>query len=229
MLDLDTRHDPSDPSKHISPAVHSQMRNALRRELWLRMLAGSQVTNLYRQMWIGAENLNPADSPKQPPMFIDFAGYGPLPDLWAEMDLDPEDYVVADNILFRAYRQDDPTQTIETGIYFSHDPTNLAVPPSYFFFEYGRHEASFEPGLAWPLWETETNALDYGATDLAVDQYALLGTPLVSHLPAVLKMRLTFLLESPYPGAPNFRRRLEQVIDIPAGYVRSKRSYSESS
>jgi hypothetical protein len=39
-------------------------------------------------------------------------------------------------------------------------------------------------------------------------------------LPAVVRVRLTFKLQSPYVGAPDFERTLEEIMDMPSAFVR---------
>jgi hypothetical protein len=186
-------------------------------------------------MWLEADAEDPATQPYTPLPVIDdpSAPYSALPDIWARIDKDPEDYVVADNIFFRAYRSDDPTQaTIDAGIYISPDPDLPQDPFSLCYFQYGRQGASWStelPAFLSPFWITESNATTrtLGSAPVLItspDLNAQLGSPLVPRIPEILKMKLTFLLESPYPGAPDFRRQLEQVIDVPAGYVRTRRN-----
>lgn len=239
LSDVEARYDASDPAAGITPVIQEKMKAAMKCELWIRMLAGPDICTLYQDMWLRAQADSVAgEQPYRPLPIIDdpSSTYGVLPDFWTLVDKDPADYVVADNVFFRAYLTDDPSKaTIESGIYISPDYDLPETPLSICYFQYGRQnilpvsdpDPNKFPTYLTPFWISESNATlrDLGSLPTLLEPYDVqLGSPLVPRIPEIMKMRLTFLLESPYPGAPDFRRQLEQVIDIPAGYVRTKRN-----
>ena len=63
------------------------------------------------------------------------------------------------------------------------------------------------------------NAFENFAYPTSYDQ--TIGNPLKPRLPEVVKVRIHFMFESPYVGAPDHTRIIEQVIDVPSAYTRA--------
>ncbi len=148
-------------------------------------------------------------------------GGGNLPSGWDLIGKDPRDYVLVENIRLSA----------EPGL--SANDKTFAGPV---FFEYGITDGA-SIGFR-PFWNADANMpgaqpFVAGATTQSVENplyqaagpeplARLIGTPLHSRFPEVVRVRAELLYKSPYPGAPDIARAFEQTMDVPSAYMRTE-------
>lgn len=58
------------------------------------------------------------------------------------------------------------------------------------------------------------------------ESFAAYGSPLHPRLPEAVMVRLPMVYDPAYLSAPNFERSMEQLIDVPTAYTRSKLAYT---
>ncbi|HIJ64925.1 MAG TPA: type II secretion system protein [Candidatus Hydrogenedentes bacterium] len=175
---------------------------AKQREWWIRIVSGEPRL-------LG--ELASAVSPVTGANYTDRNGDGTIDiwDVWVEdgiIDADENwaDYVIADNV-----RADlrltlvPPLPPVPEPVYS--EITNLEP-----FFRYGRVNKNGVPALD-EYWHT---------LDAIIPEGIVAGMP---HLPEVVELRFTMMLESPYPAAPDFDRTFKKLVDLPAAYIRPKK------
>ena len=167
---------------------------------------------------------------------------GNFPDGWPLLDppcttcdpRDPFDYVIAENIL------DLESQLLLAG----EDPAlfttiNNAIQRLPYFL-YGRIalNASSQQFVEYiNTWNSNSNIIeiidnpvtDYGSgvqvepetpINDAWQTFGGIGTPLQARLPEIVRVRLPFVFDSPYAGAPHLQRELVQDIRVPTAFSR---------
>jgi len=172
--------------------------SAKQREWWIRMLGGEPG-------FLGELTLVSSPVTGQPYTDLNGDGNVDIWDVWAEdgiLETDESwmDYVIAENI--KVDRKDG-------------DPT-IVTPPVWDnrtdfepFFRYGRMGKNGIPDLD-----------EYWFTEDAIIPEGIIGA--IPHLPEAVELRFTMMLESPYPGAPDFDRTFKKLVDIPTAYIRVK-------
>ncbi len=232
----------------LSPA-QQQLLAAKKREIWIRMLAGDpsmpNLWDLWRQTsapppqlssnvgdYIVAVNLvypeleDPIDGRPQysdlirnalSTRFQSMAPWGGERDrrLFAPFDVNGnglEDIVVPD-----------PNDPVNGTVYLDDPgappPDRLDAYHAYAPFAYNAWALEEGRQKQTPYWGAEPNVpqlLDSGDPR----QYAGPGSPLTPRIPDLVRVRLRFILPSPYIGAPDVVRLYTRAIDIPSGYVR---------
>lgn len=105
------------------------------------------------------------------------------------------------------------------------DPRQLGAIASGQFLT--RNQAFGSTGLANDLGITLTELSERSNRDPSVPQVVnpysaqdIPGTPYDPTLPDNVHIRFEYLLESPWAGVPEFRRKFDQIIDLPTGYSR---------
>ncbi|MCP4645175.1 MAG: prepilin-type N-terminal cleavage/methylation domain-containing protein [bacterium] len=220
--------------------------SAKKRELWLRMLSGTERGVLPDGLPDAWEYLRA--------------------DLNAEAVLAPVEYVLMENIVARDPDKDrlvpdhyfgmltsnedlwdDPATLVDPGNppdgYWRREPEGTEAVFYYDlrerpFFEYGRvgvglHSAAAADeiyaaatGDLYSDWNTFSNFenpvffidREDDPLDPALEP---LGDPLRPRLPEIVQVHLAVRFESPYVGARDYVRELDQTIDIPSGYTRA--------
>ncbi len=193
-----------------------EVKRSFRRDAYIRMLAN-------------ATPLNPEN--------------GNYPDAWPLLDpacptcdpRDPYDYVIAENIL------DLGSQLLLAG----EDPslylnTNNAIRRLPYFL-YGRialNASSQQIAEYINTWNSNSNIIEIidnpvgniTGLGLAVEAesplsnawqtFGGIGTPLQARLPELVRVRLPFVFDSPYAGAPHLQRELVQDLRVPTAFSR---------
>jgi prepilin-type N-terminal cleavage/methylation domain-containing protein len=167
-------------------------------EIWIRMLAGGDVF----PEWAGAGSSGPA-----------------LPSFWEASGLDPANYVVASNILAlksESERYALPFITGESTSFFDYDLAcrYLATTADV---ATGSHSKCAQN--IW--WNDPRSGKKTDCGDGCCDENCPLGNWGDTRLPEVVAANFWLMFESPYPGAPDFKRRFVLEVNLPSGYARS--------
>jgi len=171
--------------------------NAKRRELWILMLSGGGWERGWQQDWLVRSAWDP-----EVRALVDDAGNLKC----------PHDYVVMENVLSIAdpeARYIDPT-----------DPGHIAWRHGTNFFDYDYAENYYtnpERGEVKKGHNTWWN--DYRSLNCAPTIARYCRDP---RLPEVVLASFWMMYDSPYPGAPQFKRRFSMEIFLPVGYARKK-------
>ncbi len=193
--------------------IISQIERNFRRDAYIRMLANADDNFVYPDGWALLDP-NPGGDPKN-----------------------PVDYVIADNILSRASQkllaEGDPIYT----------PAIDAIRFPYFLYGRSAFNASnistIEYAGSWNANENVIEIIDnprltagFGPPidddfddDLdtlpdAWQTFGGIGTPLQARLPEIVRVRMPFVFDSPYAGAPHVQRELVQDIRVPSAFTR---------
>ncbi len=192
----------------------SEVERNFRRDAYIRMLANTDGGFVYPNGW---ELLDPACSTCDPKS--------------------PADYVIAENIL------DQPSQKMLTDGDPNFDPT---IDPIRFpYFLYGRvalnasNMSTVEYAATWNANENIIEIIDNprlpGGFGLPIDDdvdadldglpdawqtFGGIGSPLEARLPEIVRVRMPFVFDSPYAGAPHLQRELVQDVRVPTAYTR---------
>jgi len=187
----------------------NEVTRSFRRDAYIRMLAN-------------ASDLDPLN--------------GSFPVAWdlLEPPRDPYDYVIAENIF------DLDSQNVLAG----GDPTPFLDDEiqRFPYFLYGRvaelasSQRLIEYTTTWNANANVAEIVDNFTFDVLLNQvvttpeatpwdqnnFGGIGTPLQARLPEIVRVRLPFVFDSPYAGAPHLQRELVQDIRVPSALTRRR-------
>lgn len=136
---------------------------------------------------------------------------------WRYLGKNPGDYVLAENVLMVVSNSGQ-----EEGPYFQYGRVGFeydAALPGHV----GTGNLSDLPLVDhWNAqWNAEWNEDDDNPLN-PLARFNAYGSPLGPWLPDVVRINLTFAFESPHFGAPDFVRKMDELVQIPTAYTRSK-------
>jgi hypothetical protein len=188
--------------------IIDETRRIYRRDAYIRMLAQAALLDYDRNSAFTTSN--------------------PWKELF-ETERDPFDYVIAENILDLQSQK-----LLFNGDTSPYSPADFQRFP---YFLYGETSTDIN-GLSiryTPTWNAFDNMYEDDFVDGVPDRLKpsrttdidpqfhnkpQLGTPLEARLPEIVRVRLPFIFDSPYAGAPHMQRELVQDIRVPTAFTR---------
>ena len=238
-----------DPCLENFARQRETMERALKRELWIRMLAGGSVSDEIPNAWALQNYLDANGRPVidlgpryQPPSEIGMPS-NPI-------DTEPGEYIVTEHLVNVVTQEAAglPSDDVLTGDLAVNqlpgitEDDAIISPDDRYFFAYADFVQEFQFDAAGDpvrdrygapvyfveskmrkFWNDWRNILvDTGATELDA-----IGSPLLPRIPARVTTHFTLFFESPYPNVPDFIETFDQAIDIPSGYHRFRQAPKE--
>lgn len=212
----------ADPPYNHSHDVVDELVDAKRCEVWIRMLADDPTVPSF---WETVNGVLPPSDPNY---------------------RDPNDYVVASNIVSGTYASLEGTgfpylPFLQAGDVPTSTEEALAMEAGYSFFHYGlARNVAWDPVTYMPYWNAADNLFyryipdDLGRTDLGdrpqytrrfdlvlAQSVPILGSPLAPRIPEVVRMNFEIKYPDSTPRGKLIDLNMNQQIDLPSGVTRT--------